>query len=174
MFRMRKATAADTPAVTEMIRSRCTWLEGQGLESWRDKADNLAGLAGAGYMWVLESEGRIVGCTTVTDHAPPKDWTPEEAAEESLYLFTTVTDPAYRGHKPGTLIALWAVDRAARQGKDWVRRGCFFPELAKYYETQGFSLVKEQERRSGHLYLMARRAERLDLTPFGLSAFTDN
>src|SRR5690625_7134819 len=82
MFRMRKATAADTPAVTEMIRSRCTWLEGQGLESWRDKADNLAGLAGAGYMWVLESEGRIVGCTTVTEHAPPKDWTHEEAAEE--------------------------------------------------------------------------------------------
>ncbi|MDT0327055.1 GNAT family N-acetyltransferase [Nocardiopsis lambiniae] len=163
MFTMRPATEADTPDVAAMITARCTWMEERGLVSWRENVDDLAGQAGAGFMWVLEAEDRIVGCTTVTTDAPPKDWTPEEAAEESLYLFTTVTNPAYREHKPGTLIALWAVDRAAQQGRRWVRRGCFFPELVKYYETQGFSLVKEQERSAGHLYLLARRAEHLDL-----------
>ncbi|CAL9473992.1 hypothetical protein SUDANB121_02911 [Nocardiopsis dassonvillei] len=170
MFTMRPATKADTPGVASMITARCDWMERQGLESWRENVDDLAGQAAAGFMWVLEAEGRVVGCTTVTTHAPPKDWTPEEADEPSLYLFTTVTDPAYREYKPGTLIALWAVDRAARQEYRWVRRGCFFPELVKYYETQGFTLVKEQDRSAGHLYLLARRAERLDLSRLGLAS----
>ncbi|MEV2277888.1 GNAT family N-acetyltransferase [Nocardiopsis sp. NPDC049922] len=169
MFTMRPATEADTPGVASMITARCDWMEQQGLESWRANVDDLAGQAGAGFMRVLEAEDRIVGCTTVTTHAPPKDWTSEEAAEPSLYLFTTVTDPAYREHKPGTLIALWAVDQAARQGRQWVRRGCFFPELVKYYETQGFTLVKEQDRNAGHLYLLARRAEHLDLARLGVT-----
>lgn len=163
MFTMRPATEDDAPGVAEMIRARCDWMEESGLESWRDMVDDLAGQAGSGSMWVLDDGGRVVGCTTVTEHAPPKDWTPEEAEEPSLYLFTTVTDPAYREHRPGTLIALWAVDQAARQGRAWVRRGCFEPELVKYYQSQGFGLVKEQERNAGHLYLMARRAERLDV-----------
>lgn len=169
MFTMRPATVADTPGVASMIRARCDWQEANGLESWRDLVDDLAGQAGDGTVWVLVDGERIVGCTTVMTQAPPKDWTPEEAAEESLYLFTTVTDPSYQKHKPGTLIALWAVDQAARQGRQWVRRGCFFPELVKYYETQGFTLIKEQDRRAGHLYLLARRAERLDLDQLGMS-----
>ncbi|WP_017602386.1 GNAT family N-acetyltransferase [Nocardiopsis lucentensis] len=169
MFTMRPATEADMLGVASMITARCDWMEQRGLESWRENVDDLAGQAGSGFMWVLEAEGRIVGCTTVMTQAPPKDWTSEEAAEESLYLFTTVTDPGYREHKPGTLIALWAVDQAARQGRQWVRRGCFFPELVKYYETQGFALVKEMDRRAGHLYLLARRAERLDLAELGLT-----
>ena len=170
MFTMRPATEADTPQVASMITARCDWMERQGLESWRENVDDLAGQAAAGFMWVLEAEDRVVGCTTVTTHAPPKDWTPEEADEPSLYLFTTVTDPAYREYQPGTLIALWAVDQAARQERRWVRRGCFFPELVKYYETQGFTLVKEQDRSAGHLYLLARRAERLDLSRLGLAS----
>ena len=172
MFTMRPATEADTPGVASVIAARCDCMEQRGLESWRESIDDLAGQAGAGFMWVLEGEDRIIGCTTVTEHAPPKDWTPEEAAEESLYLFSTCTHPDYREHKPGTLIDLWAVDRAARQGRQWVRQGCFFPELAKYYQGQGFTLVKEVDRTSGHLYLLARRAEHLDLGQLGLATAT--
>lgn len=72
-----------------------------------------------------------------------------------------MTDPAYREHKPGTLIALWAVDRAAREGKRWVRRGCMFPGLVDYYRTQGFALLHEVQRTRNRVYLMARRAERI-------------
>lgn len=123
MFTMRLAAESDAPGVASMINARCAWMEQRGLESWREDVDDLAGQAGGGSMWVLQTQGRIVGCTTVMTEAPPKDWTPEEAAEPALYLFTTITDPAYREHKPGTLIALWAVDRAARMDRAWVRRG---------------------------------------------------
>ena len=39
---MRKATADDTPAVADMIRARCSWLERRGLPSLREDADDLA------------------------------------------------------------------------------------------------------------------------------------
>ena len=169
VFTMRPAVNADAAGVASMITARCAWLEEWGLESWRESIDDLSAQAGSGFMWVLEAGKRIVACTTVMTQAPPKDWTPQEAEEPSLYLFTTVTDPAYREHRPGTSIALWAVDQAARQGRRWVRRGCFSPELVKYYQTQGFALVKEQDRSAGRLYLLARRAERLDLGRFEMA-----
>lgn len=37
-------------------------------------------------------------------------------AEPFLYLNTSVTDPAHREMRSGTLMAWWAVDRAAWQG----------------------------------------------------------
>lgn len=164
MFVMRPATPADIPAVAAMIRARSTWLEERGMPTWRDSADNLAAQAenSHGAMWVLEDHAsHIVGCTTVQEETPPWGWTPQELAEPAHYLFTTVTDPAYRKQKPGTLIALWAVDRAACEGKKWVRRGCMFPGLVRYYETQGFTLLHEVQRTHNRVYLMARRAEQL-------------
>ncbi|MFH8350608.1 GNAT family N-acetyltransferase [Streptomyces sp. NPDC018045] len=165
MLAMRPATSADTPAIAAMVRSRSTWLEARDMPTRRDSADNLAAQAenSRDAMWVLEDQtnSRIVGCTTVQEEIPPWGWATDELAESAYYLFTTATDPAYREQKPGTLIALWAVDHAARHGKEWVRRGCMFPGLVRYYETQGFTLLHEVQRTHNRVYLMARRAERL-------------
>lgn len=164
MFTIRIATAADTAAVAAMISARCTWLEDRGLPSLRGSVDALAEQCGDGTVWTLATtDGDVVGCTTVLDHGPARDWTEAERAEPALYLFSTVTHPDHRGLKPGTLIARWAVDQAAREGKHWVRRGCLDLELRRYYSEQGFSLVREIEVRLGTLYVMARRAERLDI-----------
>ncbi|MFF5131585.1 GNAT family N-acetyltransferase [Streptomyces syringium] len=162
MFAMRAATAADVPAVEAMVLARSAWLEDRGLPSWRENAADLAGQAENpdGDVWVLANDnGRIVGCTTIQDQTPPWGWTDEELAEPSHYLYSSVTDPAYREHKPGSAMALWAVDHAAAAGKTWVRRGCNFPELVTYYESQGFTLVHEVQRTHQRFYLMARLAE---------------
>ncbi|MBV9013448.1 MAG: hypothetical protein JO272_15655 [Pseudonocardiales bacterium] len=82
-----------------------------------------------------------------------------ELAEPAYYLYTSVTDPAYQPIRPGTLMAWWAVDKAARDGRDWVRRGCLFPGLVRYYRRQGFTLVHEVQRTHHRVYLMGRRAE---------------
>lgn len=147
-----------------MIHARCDWLEQRGLPSLRQSVDALAEQCGDGTVWVLTTTGGdVVGCTTVLDHGPARDWNEAERAEPALYLFSTVTHPDYLALKPGTLIAHWAVNRAARQGKHWVRRGCLDLELRRYYSEQGFFLVREIEVRLGTLYVMARRAERLDI-----------
>ncbi|MFE6401785.1 GNAT family N-acetyltransferase [Streptomyces alboflavus] len=164
---MRPATADDCAAVEAMILARSAWLEERGMPTWRESAQDLAGQAENidGSMWLLveDATGRIVGCTTIQSQTPPWGWTEQELAEPADYLYSTVTDPSDRDRRPGTTIALWAVDRAARTGRAWVRRGCMFPALVRYYETQGFQLLHEVERTHNHVYLMARKAEELSL-----------
>ncbi|MFD4831907.1 GNAT family N-acetyltransferase [Streptomyces uncialis] len=160
-FRVRPATSDDAPAVETLVLARSNWLEERGLPSWRDDAGLVSALTANpdGSMWILEADGRPVGCTTVTDSTPPMAWTEQELSEPSLYLYTTVTDPAVRTWKPGTLLALWALDRAFQEGKTWLRRGCRFPGLVTYYQHQGFAVVHEMRKSRGPMYLMARRAE---------------
>ncbi|MEU1815115.1 GNAT family N-acetyltransferase [Streptomyces roseifaciens] len=162
MFAMRPATAADIPAVEAMILTRCAWMEERGLLSWRRNAGDLAGQAvnPDGDMWVLaNTTGRIIGCTTVQEKTFHCGWTDEERAEPAHYLYSSVTDPAYRRYRPGTAMALWAVDRAAAEGRTWVRRGCNYPALVDYYASQGFTLIHDVQRTNHRYYLMARRAE---------------
>lgn len=166
MLVMRPATRADRPGVREMIAARCDWLEENGLPSWRPSLNDLVSQTDnpCGDVWVLELDGsRVVGRTTLQEQGPPWGWTDAERAERSLYLTTSVTDPEFRSMKPGTLMAHWAVDQAARAGAGWVRRDCAFPGLAKYYQSQGYDLIREAERGRHRLFMMARKAERLDL-----------
>ncbi|MBO0654030.1 GNAT family N-acetyltransferase [Streptomyces triculaminicus] len=160
---MRPATVDDIPAVETMILARSTWLEDRGLPSWRENAAELARQAENpdGDVWVLadQDNGKIIGCTTVQETTPPWGWTEDELNEPAHYLYTSVTDPAHREKKPGTVMGLWAVDRAAQEGKTWVRRGCNFPGLVTYNKTQGFALLHEVQRTNTKVYLMGRRAE---------------
>lgn len=163
-FAIRPARPEDRPAVTGIVLARSAWLEERGLPSWRKDAELVSDQTGNpdGAMFVIEADGRPVGCTTVTEATPPMAWTEQELAEPALYLYTTITDPAVSAWKPGTLLALWAVDRAEREGKLWVRRGCRFPGLVAYYERQGFAVIHEMRKTHGPMYLMGRQAERVE------------
>jgi hypothetical protein len=162
-FTIRRAKAGDKQDVNRIILARSEWLEARGMPSWRDSAEKVAALTSNAdrSMWILEADGRPAGCTTVTDTTPPMAWTAEELVRPALYLYSTVTDPGLRALKPGTLIALWAVDRAAREGKEWVRRGCRYSGLVTYYERQGFTLSHTMQKTNGPMYLLGRRAERI-------------
>ncbi|MEV0445326.1 GNAT family N-acetyltransferase [Streptomyces spectabilis] len=163
-FAIRPARPEDYEEVVRIVLARSAWLEGRGLPGWRESAEKVAALTGSGdgATWVLEADGAPVGCTTVTDSTPPMAWSERELAEPALYLYTTITDPLVREAKPGALIALWAVDRAAREGKQWVRRGCRFEGLVRYYQRQGFTLVHTMQKTNGPMYLLGRRAERIE------------
>jgi hypothetical protein len=166
MLTMRPAADRDKAAVEAMIGARCDWMEERGLPSWRASLDDLVSQTAnpCGDVWILELNGSgVVGRTTLQEQGPPWGWTDEERAEPALYMTTSVTDPAFRDLKPGTAMAHWAVDHAARAGLKWVRRDCAFPGLAGYYLSQGYDLVREAEHGRHRLFMMARRAEPLDL-----------
>jgi hypothetical protein len=159
---MRPAAARDYEPLLAMMAARCDLMEQLGQESWRENIQDLSGLCvheDAG-MWVLGSARLgIIGTTTLIATPPPWGWDEEEMAQPAVYLYTTVTHPSARCMKPGALIAHWAVGRAAEQGLSYVSRGCFAPELAAYYQTQGFQVVREMDRKKVHAYLLQHPAE---------------
>lgn len=163
MLAMRPARPDDVPAVAAVISARSAWMEQQGLASWRQAVDDLAGQAAVDgtLMWVLTADDEVIGCTTLAEDKPMWGWTAEEADQDSFYLFTTCTHPDWCHSRLGSLIAWWAVDKAAAEGKQLVRRGTVEVELMRYYTTQGFELVHEVQRKNSLVYLMGRRAQRL-------------
>lgn len=166
---MRLARPSDKDAVARVIDARCDWLEARGLSSWRGARDDLVAQCDnpEADVWVLADVATgVIGQTVVQRQGPPFGWTDAERAEEALYLSGTITDPAAKAVRPGSLIAWWAVDLAARQGAPWVRRHAQVAQVAAYDQAQGFDLVREEQRTHAHLWMLARKAERLDLSPW--------
>jgi len=150
-FEIRPGEEADRPAAAEMIRSRAAWMRQRGLRwaSWDRRADQLAGQIGTGRwpVFVLTRNDQVVGMTTATSTLPHLGWTEDEVTEPSVFLQTTVTDPSFAGAGLGVLIAYWALDYAAINGKRWTRRGVLTVGkdnhgLVRYYELQGWRVVR--------------------------------
>ncbi|MEU5136984.1 GNAT family N-acetyltransferase [Streptomyces californicus] len=165
---MRPSAPADQPGLTAMIQARSDWMETRQLPNWRNWGRHVHELAGnctrhRSGMWVLtEDDGRILGCTTILRTSAPWNWTEVEAAETAYYLSGTVTDPAERHRKLGSVIARWAVDRAAREGISRVRRDCRSSALAMYYQQQNFQLVRKVSVPGGQTsYALERMAVRI-------------
>jgi hypothetical protein len=173
---MRLAQPSDHAAVARFVDARCAWMEARGLPSWRGARDDLAAQCDNpdGDVWVLDDGAAgVIGQTVVQRQGPPFGWTDAERAESALYLSGSVTDPAAKPLRPGSLMAWWAVDLAARQGVGWVRRHAQVPQVAAYDQTQGFALVREEQRTHARLYMLTRRAERLDLSPWFGAGFRE-
>ncbi|MFF5211523.1 GNAT family N-acetyltransferase [Streptosporangium sp. NPDC000396] len=165
---MRPATADDIGPIAELIRTRAVWMRERGIEGWdgwHENADMLAGQAAISDIpvWALvhTATSTVAGVTSVFADTPSLGWPDEaERAESALFLATTVTDPVHAHHKPGSLIAWWALHQAALQGRSWVRRGTGpFPGLVAYYETQGWHVVRTFQQGGATGYALARRAE---------------
>ena len=169
MFEMRPARTSDRPQIAALIRARADWMRGRGLpgwEGWHSGADDLAGQAGVDGLavWALVDSptGAIVGITSLYEQASPLLWPNEsERRQPSFFLATTVTHPASAGHRPGCLIAWWALDRAAREGRMWVRRGTGpYPGLIAYYrDVQGWRVVRTVQHQGVTAHALQRRAE---------------
>lgn len=149
MFEVRAAEPSDAPAIERVIRSRAEWMRQKGLadwDAWMNSAELMAARAtrpGAPARLLVHEDGTVIGCTTVSAVPSDEAWTAAERAESALYLNTTCTDPRWRAHRPGALLASWAVGEAAACAVAWVRRSCSNDALMRYYrDVQGFTLVR--------------------------------
>ena len=167
MYTMRPASAADEDPIAALVRSRARWLHDRGDTDWRgfhDHADIYASQTADPDVpvWALTGDdGRVLGVTSLYAECPAFLFTEAERAEPSIFLATTVTDPAYAGQRLGCLIAWWTLDHAHQAGRTWVRRGTGpYPGLVRYYtDVQGWSLLRTVERKGTTVHGFQRRAE---------------
>jgi hypothetical protein len=150
---MRPGRASDRDQVQAMIRERAGWMREHGQQRWTtwDRgAQALADQVGdpAWPTWVLVTNSdEILGVTTAGRETPHLGWTEQEQDERALFLQGTVTHPRHAGHGLGIVIAFWALDYAAREGMQWVRRGVLTVGdanrgLVRYYRQQGWRVAR--------------------------------
>lgn len=169
MFVIRRATAVDREAVEQLTLARAAWMAERGVRGargWERFAEESGRQAADPDLpvWVITTDaGRVVGRTTLGEQTPLWGWTEQERAEPAYFLNTTVTHPEFAGRRVGSLLAWWAVDRAAGTGRRWVRRAVGpDPGLLRYYcDVQGWRIVHRTERHGEDAYMLGRAAEPL-------------
>lgn len=166
MYAMRPATTHDAEPIAALVRSRALWLRDRGDADWREFHDHAGVYAAQAAdpdvpVWALIGHNGVLGVTSLYTECPPFLFTEDERAELSIFLATTVTDPAYAGRRLGCLIAWWTLDHAHHTGRTWVRRGTGpYPGLVRYYtDVQGWTLLRTVERKGATVHAFQRHAE---------------
>lgn len=91
-------------------------------------------------LFFLTDSSNILGMVFIQE-SDPLFW-PEVEDNESIFLHKLAVLPSYKGRGFGRCIIELSIDIARQRGLNWVRLDCDVrPELTKYYENHGFSLV---------------------------------
>jgi GNAT superfamily N-acetyltransferase len=170
---MRPAVPGDRDLIERLVADRFKWMAERGALPWPQSPADIADktLSPRAPMWVLADDGGLpIGVTMLLERTGTAIFTEEERAESCFVLTNSVTDPRHAGRGLGTQIALWAVDRAAREGKQWVRRVTTEDRLVRYYESQGFTAIRRREYRGNLITALQRPAERLNVLSTRTSA----
>jgi hypothetical protein len=158
---IRPARVEDHDGVEVMVAKRVEWMIDRGMRAHPEVAAAMAGQTAEDDtpMWVLVQDDQVVGCTSTYTESPEWGFTEAERAVPALFLASTWTWPTDR--RLGWVLARWALDHAARTGREVVRRGTFAPELVRYYtKVQGWAVVRQVERKPGKVCtFLSRPAE---------------
>ncbi|MFB6518711.1 GNAT family N-acetyltransferase [Streptomyces sp. NPDC056401] len=157
---LRPASPEDEVPLTALTERRFAWMAERGYEPWPMTPAEVASRASMPEcpMWVLEMGGRIAGATILLDQPGTAVFTPEEREETCYVLTSTITDPNHAGRHLGDIIATWALEKAAADGRTWVRRVTSEEGLERYYKAQGFETLRSRPFKGATLRAMQRRA----------------
>jgi glycosyltransferase involved in cell wall biosynthesis/GNAT superfamily N-acetyltransferase len=111
---VRRATAADLPAILELCRKSLGWADGDwdGFYRWKHCENPF----GKSPTWVAEADGRIVGLRAFMRWRFDRDGRTVQAAR----AVDTATDPEFRGKRLFTALTLGALPELRAEGIDMV------------------------------------------------------
>lgn len=160
LYRIRYATEHDYDALINLRIHAETWLRASGIEQWTvreagEKAIRRRIEAGNAFA-VTTGAGDIIG-TLSLDQADTAFWTPAEATQPALYLYSFIISSERRGRGLGDALLDWACARAELGGARWLRLDCWKTnrQLHKFYESRGFVHLDTRDapgRKSGALF----------------------
>jgi GNAT superfamily N-acetyltransferase len=108
--------------------------------------DRMAGYELHDELYVIRQRGALVACHALTPSGDPAFWTPQELAQDALYLDSAMVHPDHAGRGVGSLITRHARDEAAKRGMSLLRLDCQrVPELRAHWERLGFTWLRDAE-----------------------------
>ena len=141
VLEFKVAQAEDLPLVMEILAEAAARLKKKGIDQWPSPPNEhwqrrmAAAIERKEVYTVGVGQNRFgILRFTWSDHYWPDD-------NLAGYLHSMAVRPAMQGQNVGGLILFWAMMRAKREGKQFLRLDCLARNgrLRHYYENQGFS-----------------------------------
>lgn len=159
---IRRATEADLSTVVELWEHAASWLSERSIDQWQyaPREDRIKANISAGECWIVDVDQTPVATITVDEHADPDFWGQDEAAEPALYVHRMVVRRDIAGHELGSAMLDWASQRAAAEGKHWLRLDAWRSNggLQSYYLDRGFTHLRTVEAEGRHSGALFQRA----------------
>lgn len=157
---IRPARPDELDTVADLWQHAARWLASRGIDQWQypPRREAITASIDAGNeCWLVEQGPDLVGTITLDRRADPQFWRATDDPETALYAHRMVVRREFAGASIGAALLDWASTRAATEGKKWLRLDAWRTnrDLHRYYESQGFELVRVVEnprRRSGALF----------------------
>lgn len=146
-----RAELADLHRLLKFRTNAAAWLNEMGIDQWSKPfpAGHIVQSIQRGEVFLIKESPASDAAATVTldRDADARLWTPEERAEDALYVHKLSVDRKYAGADLGGLILDWCGDRAARVGAKWLRLDAWTtnPPLQTYYLKHGFTHVRTSD-----------------------------
>ncbi|MFG2848289.1 GNAT family N-acetyltransferase [Kitasatospora sp. NPDC048296] len=159
VLEMRTATPDELPMVEGLLIGAGEWLAALGSDQWQfpPRRERLLDSMSRGECFLALRDGSPVGTLTVDEQADPEFWESGDEPEAALYVHRMAIARDVAGQAVGARMLDWAAARAAAAGKPRLRLDAWKtnPGLHRYYQGQGFTLVRTVDlphRQSGALF----------------------
>jgi ribosomal protein S18 acetylase RimI-like enzyme len=139
----KRAETTDSPEILGLLRRIAEWLEGKGVDQWREFLTDEGGAKLAkrfreGEVYKVLLDGTVAGMFVI--QWDDTFWHPEKNDGMACWVHTLGVDPASRGRGIGKRILSHIEGIAKGAGKKCVRLDCNADntKLCGFYESQGF------------------------------------
>ncbi|MEV0189213.1 GNAT family N-acetyltransferase [Kitasatospora purpeofusca] len=156
---MRAATPDELPLVEELLTGAGAWLASLGSDQWQfpPRRERLLDSMSRGECFIAFRDGEPVGTLTLDEQADPEFWEADDEPETALYVHRMAIARAVAGQAVGAQMLDWAAACVAAAGRSRLRLDAWKTnaELHRYYQGQGFTLVRLADlphRQSGALF----------------------
>lgn len=143
---IRPARLDELGVIEHLLREASAWLASRGIEQWQSPphTDRIAQALRRGEVFLATIDDRPMATLQVDGHADPEFWTADDKPGDALYVHRLAVSRKYAGAGIGGTLLNWASERATAAGKPWLRLDAWKNNrgLHRYYESQGFTLVR--------------------------------
>ncbi|MFI2910457.1 GNAT family N-acetyltransferase [Streptomyces sp. PDY-4] len=156
---IRPGRPDELDTVETLLRGASSWLASRGIDQWQypPHRDRIMAALEQGVCFLAFENGEPIATIQVDDFADPEFWTLDDDPGDALYVHRMAISREAAGSGVGVRLLNWAADRAASQGKGWLRLDAWKDNegLHRYYKGAGFTLLRVvnlPHRRSGALF----------------------
>lgn len=141
MLNARQALEVDVGTVSDILREAASWLDARGEPLWIDSEllpGRIIDEVVDGLYWLAE-EGSVAVGTVRFQLEDSKFW-PDLPAAEAVFVHRLAVRRAAAGGRVSTFLLRWAIERARKLGRPYLRLDCDAarPRLRAFYERFGF------------------------------------